>query len=461
MYNFLLKYTPNFIHNLFITVYNIKQYQKRYGKFYPVFKKEIKDDFSYAQLRTYQLEELKNLVAFAFKNSPFYNKLLKEEVVASFKDISDLEKFPIVNKEQLRQNIDNVYTIKKNKAIVSKTGGTTGKTLEVYYTKKDMQKRFAFLDAFREKYNYKLGERTAWFSGKNILNQQNIRRNIFWKYDFYHKVKYYSTFHCSGKNLKYILEDLQKFNPRYLSGFPFALFEIATYGLNNNINYNGTIEAIFPTAETITQEMKYVIETFFKANAYNQYASSEGAPFIFECKNKHLHLELRSGVFEVLNDKNEATKGTGRLVVTSFSTYGTPLIRYDIGDEITLYKDNTTCNCGNNNPIIKNINGRKIDFIYSPFTGKISSANIANAAKGVKGIIKFQIVQDQEESIDVFIEKEESIYNIKYEKVFLNNLYDRFGKQMNINLKYVKQINKEKSGKFRFIKNNITDKIAQ
>ena len=38
---------------------------------------------------------------------------------------------------------------------------------------------------------------------------------------------------------------------------------------------------------------------------YNQYASSEGAPFIIECKEGNLHLELQSGVFEVLDENDK------------------------------------------------------------------------------------------------------------------------------------------------------------
>jgi phenylacetate-CoA ligase len=32
-----------------------------------------------------------------------------------------------------------------------------------------MQERFALLDHFRNKYGYKFGKKTAWFSGKKML----------------------------------------------------------------------------------------------------------------------------------------------------------------------------------------------------------------------------------------------------------------------------------------------------
>ena len=189
------------------------------------------------------------------------------------------------------------------------------------------------------------------------MTDRDIKKNRFWKTDNFHRVRYYSTFHIKQDYLKYYVEDLMKYQPEYFVGFPSTILDIAKYGKANNYDYPAdTLKAIFPTAETVTKEMREVIETFFKAKIYDQYASSEGAPFIFECINGNLHLELQSGVFEVL-DQHDLPCQSGRLVVTSFTNEGTPLIHYDIGDSITLDEKNKICSCGNNNPIVKEILG--------------------------------------------------------------------------------------------------------
>src|SRR5690625_1158526 len=132
----------------------------------------------------------------------------------------------------------------------------------------------------------------------------------------------------------------------------------------NNYNFPaGVVKAIFPTSETVTKEMRITIETFFKAKIYNQYDSSEGAPFIFECINGNLHMELQSGVFEVL-DYNDKHTQFDILIVTSFTNEDTTLIRYDISDYIALEDHSKTCDCGNNNPLVKEILGSIDDYIY-------------------------------------------------------------------------------------------------
>ncbi|MCF6307396.1 MAG: phenylacetate--CoA ligase family protein [Flavobacteriaceae bacterium] len=449
----LYPHLPNFIHNLLITVYNILAYRKRYGGNYKKYFEKYKENktLSLKELEQIQLERLKTFVANSKQNSDFYRTKFSD--IGTITSLKDVKKLPILKKEDLRKNINTIYTINKEKANISKTGGTTGKSLTVRFTKDNTQERFAMLDVFRSSFGYKLGKKTAWFSGKSILTQNDIKKNRFWKTDYYYKVRYYSTFHINKKSIPFYITNLIKFKPKFLVGFPSNMYEIAKFGINNNIDFpSNTIKAIFPTAETITPDSKKAIEQFFKTKMYNQYASSEGAPFIFECKQGKLHFELQSGIFEVL-DENDNETNEGRLIVTPFATEGTPLIRYDIGDNIELLDG--TCTCGNNNPLVKTILGRSDDFIYSKETGKINLGNISNTLKDTEGIVKFQVVQNILDEITILLIVDNKDYTEKTEKIFLKNWRDRVGYKLQIKLKYVNTIPVEKSGKYRMVKNNI------
>ena len=440
----LYQLLPLFLQNTMVTLFNVFAYKTRYGGKYKQLRKEIKDrnNLSLEELKKYQTDRENEFIQYVLDKSPFY----KEQY------LQNNNSFPIVTKEDIRKNIEQIYTIDKSKGLISKTGGTTGKSLEVIYTQKDMQERFAMLDNFRSKFGYELGKKTAWFSGKNLLVPKDIQKFRFWKTDYWHKVRYYSTFHIKEGYLKYYVEDLIKFKPEYIVGFPSSILEIAKYGIKHNFEFPANmIKAIFPTAETVTTEMRKNIESFFKASMYDQYASSEGAPFIFECVNCKLHIETQSGIFEVLDDDNQPTD-KGRLVVTSFTTHGTPLVRYDIGDSIELSDE--TCTCGNNNPLVKEILGRIDDYVYSLENGKINLGNVSNTLKDVQGIVKFQAIQNELDVIELLVVAD-SHYTIKDEKLFLSNWKDRLGGKMTIHLKKVDDIPNEKSGKYRIVKNNI------
>ncbi len=444
-----------------IVIYNYKAYKIRYGGHYKAYRQEKKNNrnLSLSELKTYQAVRFKKLIEFAIQHSAYYKKTLGHIPNAS--DIKNIKNLPLLDKETLRYNTDTVIVNTAEKLEKSKTGGTTGKSLEVQNFARNSQERFAFLDDFRSRFGYELGKKTAWFSGKKILSPRDIKKNRFWKTDFVHKVRYYSTFHIKDDYLRYYIEDLIKYKPQYLVGFPSTMLEIATYGLTKGYDFPAdTVKAVFPTAETITPIMRAKIQVFFKTKLYDQYASSEGAPFIFECENNKLHLELQSGVFEVLDEHNESTQ-SGRLVVTSFTNEGTPLIRYDIGDFITLENESVTCSCGNNNPLVKEILGRIDDFIYSPENGKINIINVANAVKDVEGVINYQIVQNELNSINLIVVKDENIYDENQESRFIQNWKDRVGNKMKLEINYVNDIPVEKSGKFRIVKNNIKQLIIE
>lgn len=453
----LYKLFPDIIQNLMISLYNLRAYRVRYGGQYQTYREKIKENktLNLAGLKAYQSGRYTGFINKAIAHSTYYRELFQK--IEGANAIENIHQLPITNKEDLRKNLDKIVSKTSEKLVKAKTGGTTGKSLEVYYTFQNMQERFAFLDDFRSQFGYELGKKTAWFSGKDLLTERDIKKKRFWKTDFFHKVRYYSTFHIHQKYLKYYLEDLIKFQPEFLIGFPSSIIDIAKYGMAHGYDFPaGMVKAVFPTAESVTADMRRIIEDFFKTKVYDQYASSEGAPFILECSKGNLHLELQSGVFEVLDENNQPAK-SGRLVVTSFDTEGTPLIRYDIGDSIVLEDETKVCSCGNHNPMVREILGRIDDFVYSPENGKINLGNVSNTLKDTRGIICFQAIQNELNKIKVLVETDAKDFDAASQNKFIQNWRDRIGNAMELEIEFVNEIPVEKSGKFRIVKNNIKD----
>ena len=446
---------PNFLQESLITLYNIKSYGYRYAGKYEEFRNTFKKNryLKLDELKKIQSERYSQIINKAITQSEFYKKLY--ENIDNPSDINNIRNLPIVSKETIRNNIDSIVIKTNEKLITSKTGGTTGQSLIVKKRKQDIQERFAMLDDFRSRFGYELGKKTAWFSGKSLLTPIDIKKKRFWKTDHKHNVRYYSTFHIKEDYLKHYVNDLIKYSPEFLVGFPSSILDIAKYGIANGYVFPpNTVKAVFPTAETVTIDMRAAIESFFKTKIYDQYASSEGAPFITECESGCLHMELQSGVFEVLNDKDDPVRA-GRLVITSFTSEATPLIRYDIGDGIVLEDESKVCDCGNHNPLVKEISGRIDDYIYSPQNGKINLGNVSNTTKSTKGIIRFQAIQNDINIILLRLVIDKRLYNKNIEKIFIENWRERIGPDMTIEISYVDDIPVEKSGKYRIVKNNI------
>ncbi|WP_262475342.1 phenylacetate--CoA ligase family protein [Acinetobacter radioresistens] len=433
---------PYFIQNLVISLINTNLYRVRHSGKYQYYREyfEKTDLLNKNDLALESEKRLKIFLEYATKNSSWFQSYAEK----------GLSGFPILEKKDLLENLELITTISSNnEKITSKTSGTTGTALKVYYTKEDMQERFALLDHFREKYGYKLGKKTAWFSGKKVVIPSDLEKGICYRDDFINKIRFYSTFDINARNFNIYWNSLQEYKPEYIVGYPSSVYEICALAKSKGLKSLFSVKVFFPTAETVLDEHRAVIESILGCKVVDQYASSEGAPFILECPLGGMHIHPLSGIFEY---KYPGTDNK-EILVTSFSTRGTPLIRYSVGDSIEIEND-LKCACGSNHPLVKNIEGRKQDYIYTKDMGKISLSHITLCINEVEGILLLQAVQDDLHELKISIVVD-SRFNANQEKIFIMSLRRMVGQNIIITLKKVDDIPKEKSGKFRIVKNNI------
>jgi phenylacetate-CoA ligase len=446
--------SPIWSQNIMISIYGYKLMKNRYGKeYYQAFEYyKNKKNLDLNEELIIQNNELKKLLKHALENSKFYKALYQNIDISKVQTIDDLNLLPVLEKEMLRSNLNDIYTISADNAIPAFTGGTTGKSLKVLFTKNDIQKRNAYLDAFK----YKLGidtfsTRKATFSGRSFISNGILaKKNIFWRYNFPYKQKLYSTFDMTKENLPFYIDDLNSFKPDTLNGFVSALYEVANYIYKTNIKLSFTPKAIFTTSETLLPLHREVIERAFNCKVYNQYASAEGAPFVTECKYGNLHYNLDTGIIETVNS------GEGdEILVTSFTSYGTPLIRYRIGDKIK-FKDGM-CNCGSMHPLVESIDGRKVDYLYSLEKGKISLSHLSDVIKGMPNSVKnMQFIQNDLDKIIINIVIDEELYKDEMDQSILKEMRLRFGTKTKFEIHKLGQLDRLNSGKFSFIKNNLS-----
>lgn len=437
--------SPIFMQNFFTTLYGYKLKKERYGKEYNKKKKYLRKLYreSNEELRQEQFKNLKRFIKNSKKHSSYYKEILEG---IRINETNDLKKASMLSKEKLSNNINGIKTSNTKKMIAANTGGTTGKSLTVYYTNKDFEHRMAYLDYFRESHGAYHGMRRASFGGRVLIPPKDENKNIFWRNNLALKQRLYSTYHTGEKNIPYYVENLNKYKPEFMDGFPSPMADIAKYIKRHGIALTFKPVAIFPTSEPLTSEYRDILEEVFNTDVYDQYASAEGAPFITECKNKNLHVHIDSGVFEPVSEDNPS-----EVLVTSFTTHGTPLIRYEIGDSLEF--SNKNCDCGLPLPVVNKIIGRESDFLYTTERGKVYSHTLVNAFKALDNIIiKGQFLQYKKNEIitKIVVNKE---FNNKLEEKLIKEMQKRLGYKALINIEIVKEIEREPSGKYRLIKN--------
>lgn len=445
MKNLILQHAPIAVQNMLIGAYNSLLYRRRHAGNYQEML-DYYEGFAAASPRELADEQARRLAGFldyATEHSPWYQPYRGKA----------LQDFPILEKQDLLNNLERICTLSEKEGMVSLTGGTTGASMKVIYTASDMQERFAILDGFRASYGYRLGRRTAWFSGKDLVRPKDLARGNCYRDDWINNIRFFSTFHITRKNFYKYWQALIDFAPEYIVGFPSSVYDLCKIALEYGVSRPGMVATFFPTAETVLAEHREVIGKVLGCRLVDQYASSEGAPFILQCRHGFLHIHPLTGIFEVVDDRMQPAR-EGEILVTSFTTHGTPLIRYRIGDRLKLAAEDFRCPCGSAHPVVEHIDGRTNDFIWSPENGRVNLGNISNCTKDARGITCFQIVQRAKDAIDVTLVVN-PLFTEAEEKAFLRALRQRIGDSIRISLARAPEIPRERSGKFRIVKNLI------
>jgi len=451
--NKILEFLPVFAQDLIISFYGYILVKQRYGDEYYQYRDSLlkRTHKLSADLLVEQNELLNNFVRYAYENSAFYRSLYDKVNFDQAITLESLAELPVVTKEMLRTNLDEVYTLEHSQGISSFTGGTTGKSLQVVFTKTDFQKRMAYLDAYKLSLGIDPFEsKKATFSGREFTRGWATSfSNKFWRNNWAYKQRLYSTFDMVEENLPFYVQDLNRYQPEVLNGFVSAIFQLAKFIEQKKLPLNFQVKAIFTTSETLLSFHRELIEKVFKCPVYNQYASAEGAPFVTQCSAGSLHYNTDTGVIETIE-----TDAGSEMLVTSFTTHGTPLIRYKIGDLIKF--KGGECSCGSLHPLVESIDGRQVEFLISKQHGHVSLSHLADVIKGLPNcVVNVQFQQHEIDLIDVLLNVDRSLYDQKAEDKIAQALTHRFGKDTQFIFKLVDNIPKESSGKFSLIKNFI------
>ncbi|MFW6026546.1 MAG: hypothetical protein ACOCRX_09405, partial [Candidatus Woesearchaeota archaeon] len=408
----------------------------RRNKFFKVGLEEIKRlerDKKY--LAEYQVHHLKEILKFSINNIPFYSNYI--EYSDPFQTLSQ---FPILKKKNVINNWEDFqYYPPKLKVMHSNTSGSTGTSLSLRISENCTGYERADIVSFRGRAGYKPGDKIASFIGRKIM-KIDTKKPPFWRYNFIDNQLIFSYWHLSDYTIDSYIDKLIEFNPKYIHGYPSFINLIANFINRKKIpTINPT--AIFTSSETLLPEQKLEIEKAFNSKIYDRYGLAEMVISASQCEYGEYHVNPLLGYMEIKNNK---------IIGTSYHNFAMPLIRYEVGD-LSDFK-NIKCKCGRITSIIKQPEGRKEDVIISK-NGRIFG-RIPHLLKGAKGILESQVVQKDYENLIINIVPE-NINNIIIKDI--NDIIkDKLGNLFNIDIQLVDYIERTPSGKFKFVKSEIS-----
>jgi phenylacetate-CoA ligase len=454
--------SPSYVKNIIATIYSYWSNSYKYGKIFENWRKFLKESqyFSKEQLESYQKENLKSLLKFINKNCEYYRNIIKDKNIDIENEnvFSEIKKFPILNKDILRLNYNGIKTsYGKDDKLVFSTSGTTGTSLHVPVTQEALEREYAFKWQYQSVANAKSGDKFAYFTGHPVISIETCKPP-FWIKNYYENSILFSIYHLSQKNIEDYVNAFNKFEPKYITGYPSGFYTFV-----NLAKYNGLIvkpvKAIFSASEVLHDYQKKLVEDYLKTQIFKWYGQVELTINIHECENRKMHVKEEYGFLELLKDDGtEVVPGEyGEAIGTGFGNKGFPLIRYNTGDILKLAKEQS-CECGRGGRIIEDVLGRDEDVIVTP-SGKIIG-RLDFIFKPIENVKESQIVQEDLKNIRIFVVVLGS-YTKKDEELIIKKAKERLGTEMNIIVEKTDKIQRGKNGKIRYVISKIKKKYDE
>jgi phenylacetate-CoA ligase len=406
-----------------------------------------------------QFSMFQEFAAHCYTRSPYYHNLWKSHGIqpGDIRRAEDVRLIPIARKQHLRSRTREFLTEPVGRQMTAvNTSGTTGSPLTVYFSADDIGKRYAFLDRCRRWAGVRVGQRRASFTGRTLIPQRQTGAP-FWRHNYPGSQLLFSSYHLSRENLPAYVEALERFQPEIIDGYPSAIHIVADHILREG-GVRGVqcrqVSAILVSAETVFPHQRETIEAAFQAKLYNQYASSDGAPFVSECSHGQLHVHVDSGLMEILDDKGGPTPPgqVGQMVVTSFTTQVVPMLRFEMGDAAVPSDRSTRCACGLPFPVVEAIVGRGDDILCTPDRGLVGRMD--TVFKGVPStIIEAQIVQTAADTIVLRIVVDRAAYKAEHGGKVLAEMRKKLGDVVTIRLEEFESLPRSANGKLRTVVN--------
>lgn len=436
----------------------------KYGKGYRKYTRLLNasQKWSKEQLAQYQLKKLKEVLLYAGKNIPFYREEFLENgfVPEDFREFSDLEKIPLIDKDIILSNADKMINkqILSSKMTVHTTGGTTGKQMRFYKMHDTyVSRELPFVDNIWRRVGY-----NRYTSRVAQLRNQVLVEGKLWEYDWKNRVLVFDAYHMDDENIGKILEKLADWKAEFLHTYPSSALILCDYLKRKKIKYRNFLKAILLTSENLYEGQKETIEKYMCAKCFLFYGHSEGSALAGWCEySEKYHVQSEYGYIELVDDRGNVIKEPnkiGEIVCTGFDNIAMPFIRYRTGD-FSSFSEDTVCACGRHYPLLNDIRGRWTQEMFIGKTGnKISMTAINMHSDVFNNVENYQFVQNIPGECYIRIVKNDN-YTLSDERNILNELQNKFNDSLNVKFEYVREIEKTMRGKQRFIVQNIKDCI--
>ena len=164
-----------------------------------------------------------------------------------------------------------------------------------------------------------------------------------------------------------LVDRLNDMAPTVLATYPSAAVLLASEQRAGRLRI--PLREVWTGGEELSPGMRQFVQTAFGCPVANSYGASEFLSLAAECRLGGLHLNSDWAILESVDERGHAVPSGvagATTLLTNLANHVQPLIRYDLGDQVTLHSQ--ACGCGSHLPRIE-VQGRSDDTLHLRASG--------------------------------------------------------------------------------------------
>ncbi len=451
----LYRVAPVWAQNLMLSGFGSLLERERYGGRFREYQEHLAQTewMSREELGAMQDAQLRDLVAHAYENVPYYRRRF-DELKLKPSDIRgrvDLPKIPLLTRADIKTRFDELVSrnIPRRKVKMGHTSGTTGTPLTVGYDHECIWMTYAVFDRHYRWTGTVQGEERAAIARGNVIVPLAQREPPFWRFNRGMNQLLLSSFHLSKANLPAYVEALREFQPVVLDGYPSTLYVLAKYLQSRGEKF--PLRAAITSSETLYDFQRAVIEDSFACRVFDYYALAERAVFSGECDHhRGHHVSMEYSIAEATDEAGlpVAPGSIGRLVGTNLSNRAMPLIRYATNDMSALRE--SACTCGRGLELMDDVTTKAEDLLTLKDGRLISPSVLTHPFKPLDCIEGSQIVQTAPDAVTVRLIPGKD-YTEAHTPQLVSELSARLGEEVRLDVQFVDALEVSPNGKFKWV----------
>lgn len=438
--------SPVFVQNLMCSVQGWNICHRRYNKdFYAELKRYESSYYKQAHELVKMLDAAKDMEVY----KPYLTNVDWHVLKENPKEVYYvMARFPIIGKVQVKDNIEGFTNpVFQGEKIIMQTSGTTGGGLIFPYSVEMENRQWAIWWRYRRALGITQETWCGWFGGKTIV-PHSVKKAPHWRVNKPGKQVMFSSYHLTKETAHLYHDEIKNRKLTWLHGYPSHVARLAAYMIDAGLEPLADVKFVTTGAENVLGNQVTIMQKAFpNAIVRQHYGLNECVANISQNKLGDWKVDDDFCYVEFVPVSNDNTN-ICRIIGTGFSNLAFPLIRYDTGDLATIERK------ADGRIRVISIDGRSSNVLKGPDGFEINEARLSIVLHDFNNIVEAQFVQHSLTDIDLMI-----VRNTKYgeqdEKLLRANITECFDKRMNIIIKYVEEVEKTKSGKFKLVVSTI------